>query len=212
MTTDELGALRALRRAVKAIDQSLLQRSRARRSETRVRKPVSTPSAMATTATSTAAPSPRRIHSPAPSERFIARENPAADEQRQRERGRGARRHRRAAASSCRNSRLAAPRRSESGQGSARRRAPTTGPVATPKQERRDATSAPDRDPHPPAIARAAHRGDQRAASADRPGPETAASGRTEQADTSAAVRPILIGAAPPSRRRPRRAWRRRRR
>ena len=41
-------------------------------SETWVRKPVSTPSAIATTATRTAAPRPRRIHSPAPSDCFIA--------------------------------------------------------------------------------------------------------------------------------------------
>ena len=41
-------------------------------SETWVRNPVSRPKAIATTATSTAAPRPRRIHSPAPSERFIA--------------------------------------------------------------------------------------------------------------------------------------------
>ena len=41
-------------------------------SETWVRNPVSTPKAIATTATSTAAPRPRRTHSPAPSERFIA--------------------------------------------------------------------------------------------------------------------------------------------
>ncbi len=41
-------------------------------SETWVKKPVSTPTAIATTATSTAAPRPRRTHSPAPSDRFIA--------------------------------------------------------------------------------------------------------------------------------------------
>src|SRR6516225_9135773 len=41
-------------------------------SETRVRKSVSTPKAIATTETSTATPRPRRIHSPAPRERFIA--------------------------------------------------------------------------------------------------------------------------------------------
>ena len=41
-------------------------------SDTCVRNPVSRPSAIATTATSTAAPSPRRTHSPTPSERFIA--------------------------------------------------------------------------------------------------------------------------------------------
>ena len=37
-----------------------------------VSTPVSRPSAMATTPTSTATPRPRRIHSLAPSERFIA--------------------------------------------------------------------------------------------------------------------------------------------
>ena len=41
-------------------------------SETWVRKPVSTPKRIATTPTSTATPRPRRTHSPAPSERFIA--------------------------------------------------------------------------------------------------------------------------------------------
>ncbi len=40
--------------------------------ETRASQPVSAPSAIATTATRTATPSPRRTHSPAPSERFIA--------------------------------------------------------------------------------------------------------------------------------------------
>src|SRR5580704_13836211 len=41
-------------------------------SESRRNTPVSQPNEMATTPTSTAAPSPRRIHSSAPSERFIA--------------------------------------------------------------------------------------------------------------------------------------------
>src|SRR6516162_9015965 len=41
-------------------------------SETRVKKPVSTPKAIATTEISTATPRPRLIHSPAPRERFIA--------------------------------------------------------------------------------------------------------------------------------------------
>src|SRR6516225_6957106 len=41
-------------------------------SETRVKKPVSRPKAIATTEISTATPRPRLIHSPAPRERFIA--------------------------------------------------------------------------------------------------------------------------------------------
>ena len=41
-------------------------------SETRVRKPVSKPNAMAATATGTATPKARLIHSPTPSDRFIA--------------------------------------------------------------------------------------------------------------------------------------------
>src|SRR5215831_4901642 len=41
-------------------------------SETRVKKPVSRPKAIATTEISTATPRPRLIHSPAPRERFMA--------------------------------------------------------------------------------------------------------------------------------------------
>ena len=41
-------------------------------SETRVSKPVSTPSPIASTPASTATPSPRRTHSPTPNERFIS--------------------------------------------------------------------------------------------------------------------------------------------
>ena len=56
---------------MEAIDQALLEEA-VLASETWVRNPVSTPKKIATTATSTAAPRPRRTHSPAPSERFIA--------------------------------------------------------------------------------------------------------------------------------------------
>ena len=54
-------------------------------------EPVSRPNAIATTAASTATPRPRRIHSPAPERALHRGKHPAADQQRERQRGRRAR-------------------------------------------------------------------------------------------------------------------------
>ena len=75
----------------------------------------------------TATPNPRRIHSPALSERFIAAKTRPPMSRATCERCRGSERHRRKAATKSVHWPPAAPRRSAPGRGSARRRAPKAG-------------------------------------------------------------------------------------
>ena len=69
-TTDSVDSLRGLRAPIASM--SFCSTPFVPALDRRVSQPVSTPSATAATATSTATPSPRRTHSPAPSEFFSA--------------------------------------------------------------------------------------------------------------------------------------------
>ena len=165
---------------------------------------------MAATATSTATPSPRRTHSPAPSERFIAGEHAPADEKRQRQRGRRARR---IGEQQERRLHVGALQRG-AGQDQAEH-GPAHGaqsrPVAMPSNERRQ------RCP-PSAAALPSADCDSRAPSATSGRVSRSASCgnssvRPKTASSTIASEPaVLVGLRRPSRRPPRPGWRRRRR
>ena len=72
ITTEDDGSAVILADAGWMRSTRLCSRDAVLASETWVRNPVSNPKKIATTATSTAAPRPRRTHSPAPSDRFMA--------------------------------------------------------------------------------------------------------------------------------------------